>query len=172
MTPSSIRPYAPTDRQDVIALLLELNRHEAQVGAPRRTDRAGAEACLADDTDKCALGGGQVVLEVDRAVIGYLAYFWPKAAPYLPTSDRPILHIENIVVAGNNRRRGYGRMLLAHADAVALAGNARAITLAAVVNNALALGAYRAAGYSPVSYEMVKPLDDSMRGLGYQPASG
>ncbi|MCZ8259217.1 MAG: GNAT family N-acetyltransferase [Beijerinckiaceae bacterium] len=153
-----IRPYAVEDREAAIGLINELNNHEAEMGARRRTDRVAAIDCVDDDTRKAAIDGGQIVLEADGRVLGYCAYRHTEAPPFLPEAFSPGIYVENLVVSAEARGRGYGQALLEAVEGIARAAGATRITLGVVPGNALALKAYERAGFSPIAIDMERLL--------------
>ncbi|MCZ8185300.1 MAG: GNAT family N-acetyltransferase [Beijerinckiaceae bacterium] len=153
-----IRPYAREDREAAIGLIDELNNHEAEMGARRRTDRLAAIDCVDDDTRKSAVDGGQIVLEAEGRVVGYCAYRHTKAPPFLPGAFSPEIYIENLVVARSARSRGYGQALLEAIEGIAREAGATRVTLQVVPGNTLALKAYERAGFTPAAIEMERPV--------------
>ncbi|MCZ8376313.1 MAG: GNAT family N-acetyltransferase [Beijerinckiaceae bacterium] len=156
-----IRPLAAKDREAVIELIDQLNNHEAQMGARRRTDRQAAMDCFEDDSSKAALEGGQIVLEVEGRVVGYSAYRHTEAPPFLPEAFSPGIYVENLVVCSSARGRGYGQALLEAIEEIARKTGATRVTLGVVPGNALALKAYERAGFSPIAIEMERLVGPS-----------
>ncbi|MCZ8184494.1 MAG: GNAT family N-acetyltransferase [Beijerinckiaceae bacterium] len=158
-----IRLYATQDREAAIGLIDELNNHEAEMGARRRTDRIAAIDCVDDDTRKAAADGGQIVLEAEGRVVGYCAYRHTKAPPFLPGAFSPEIYVENLVVAQAARGKGYGQALLKAIEDIAREAGATRIVLGVVPGNTLALKAYERAGFSPIAVEMerlVRPASE------------
>lgn len=156
-----IRPLASKDREAVIELIDQLNNHEAEMGARRRTDRQAAMDCFEDDSSKAALEGGQIVLEVEGRVVGYSAYRHAEAPPFLPEAFSPGIYVENLVVCSSARGRGYGQALLEAIEEIARKTGATRVTLGVVPGNALALKAYERAGFSPIAIEMERLIHPS-----------
>lgn len=149
-----IRALASRDREAVIELIDQLNNHEAQMGARRRTDRQAAMECFEDDSSKATLEGGQIVLEIEGRVVGYCAYRHTKTPPFLPGAFSPELYVENLVVCSSARGKGHGQALLKAIESIASEVGATRIVLGVVPGNALALKAYERAGYSVMAIEM------------------
>jgi ribosomal protein S18 acetylase RimI-like enzyme len=149
-----IRPLASKDREAVIELIDQLNNHEAEMGARRRTDRQAAIDCFEDDSSKAKIDGGQIVLEIEGRIVGYSAYRHVDAPPFLPEAFSQTIYVENLVVSSSARGKGYGQALLKAIEAIARAARATRIVLGVVPGNALALKAYERAGFKPVAIEM------------------
>jgi ribosomal protein S18 acetylase RimI-like enzyme len=149
-----IRPLANNDHEAVIDLIDQLNNHEAEMGARRRTDRQAARDCFEDDSSKAAIEGGQIVLEIEGRVLGYSAYRHAKAPPFLPEAFSQGIYVENLVVCSSARGKGYGQSLLKAIESIAREAGATRIVLGVVPGNDLALKAYERAGFRPIAIEM------------------
>jgi GNAT superfamily N-acetyltransferase len=149
-----------SDFAGVVDLLIELNRHERSLGAPRDMRRESAETCLADDSRKIRdWGGEQIVAVAGGHIVAYTALSLAETGPFLPFELRRHVYIENLVVAKAFRRRGIGRALIARAEALARFHGFKSVGLGFVPGNAPAESAYRQAGFTPSAIEMRKVLD-------------
>ena len=100
----TIREFAPADQEAAIALIDQLNRHEAAAGASRRTGRAAAEDCVAEDAERVAARGGRLVLESGGEVLAYASWYLTDIPAFVPGHGSQDLFVENLVVA--ERARG------------------------------------------------------------------
>lgn len=149
-----------TDFDAVVDLLLELNRHELALGAPREIRRDIAASCLGDECQKIReWGGEQVVGVMESQVVAYLSMSLAVSGAYLPFELRRHVFIENLVVTQARRRLGIGRLLLARAEALARAHGFCVIALGFVAGNGVAESLYRQNGFEPVAIEMRKIID-------------
>ncbi len=155
------RPYRPErDFEAAVALLHALNKHEAEIGAPRDIRRQGAIACLQDDSKKVReWGGEQAVAVVAGEVVGYIGMTIGKAGPFVSAEIRDHVYIENLVVAEAFRGRGIGRTLIARAEELARLHGFRSLCLGVVPGNEIAEATYRRTGFVPSAIEMRKILD-------------
>lgn len=157
---ATIRMMLASDRDAVIALLIELTAHEATLSNDRATGPETAAACLADDADKAAeQGGAQFVAEIDGGAVGYLALRRGRTGPFVREPLRDHVYIENIVVAASQRGTGIGQMLLAQAEHFARDAGCKVLLLGVLAGNEMALKAYRRAGFDTFAIEMAKILD-------------
>lgn len=154
----TIRDFAPADQEAAIALIDQLNRHEAAAGASRRTGRAAAEDCVAEDAERVAARGGRLVLESGGEVLAYASWYLTDIPAFVPGHGSQDLFVENLVVAERARGRGYGKAMLAALEARAREAGAKRMVLHAVTGNNQALAVYEKAGFAATAYEMVRLL--------------
>jgi ribosomal protein S18 acetylase RimI-like enzyme len=149
-----------SDSEAVLGLLLELTSHEGSLSPQRATGPAAAAACLADDSEKAAEhGGAQIVAQQGDVVVGYLALRCGRTGPFVHEPLRDHVYIENIVVAAACRGTGVGQVLLEEAESFARAAGRKVLHLSVLEDNAIALKAYRRAGFETFAVEMAKVLD-------------
>ena len=145
---TSIREATSNDLPRLIELLYEsdilhwnaLPDHFAIPGEPARAEDYVNH--LLDEEN-----GVILVAELEGVVIGLiqLAVFDERSGPY--RRKRPHAHIGDIVVSGEHRRTGVGRMLLAAADGWAKARGAEEIELTVWDFNDDAIALYESLGY-------------------------
>jgi GNAT superfamily N-acetyltransferase len=135
-----IRPATANDLSAVLSLLGELNADDPPL------DPAGTERVWADvraqpgRTLLVASLGGEVVGTVDCLVM-----------PNLSREGRPIMFVENMVVAAAHRREGVGRRLMESALLVARRANCYKVQLMAAPNEGVH-EFYRACGFTPKAH--------------------
>ncbi len=155
-----IRDYDPAQHRDQVkSCVVELQEFERALepSLPRGKDMA--DAYLTFLLDRCSKAAGRVlVAEVVRRVVGFVAVF-ARVAPEEPDEDQtPYAYISDLVVLPRYRRRGIGRALLEHAEALVGTSGARILRVGVLAKNEPAAKLYRAAGFSDYQLHLVKRL--------------
>jgi putative acetyltransferase len=157
-----IRRYEERDAPAVRALFIEVNRELAPVAMREAFERYIAQS-LAEEIDRIpayyAERGGSfwVAEEAAGAIIGTFG---------LERADEQTAELRRMYVARAARRRGIGRLLLAHAErACSQAGYDRLVLSTAELQHA-ALGLYRASGYRLVREETAATASNKTVGSG------
>jgi phosphinothricin acetyltransferase len=159
MSELPIRPFEPQDRDAVIALHWELNRHEQTVSGDRALDREAAEACLADDEKQMAVRGGVALVAVIAGEIaGYVCCVLSDGGPFLRADLRRQAYVTTLVVGEAFRGRGVATALLDEAERFARAQDVAAIGVGVLAGNRGAEQLYQRFGFAPHAVEMVKRL--------------
>ena len=159
MSELPIRPFEPQDREAVVALHWELNRHEQTVSGDRALDREAAEACLADDEKQMAERGGvALVALIDGAVAGYVCCVLADGGPFLRADLRRQAYVTTLVVGDAFRGRRVATALLGEAERYARGQGVAALGVGVLAGNAGAERLYQGFGFQPHAVEMVKRL--------------
>jgi GNAT superfamily N-acetyltransferase len=154
-----IRAARPEDREALIEQFRDLNLYEEPISNDRRTDRAGAEAGLAEAEAKVAEKEGvKLVAEVDGRVVGYLFLIFDRHAVYVREEKRDHAHVTDLFVLEELRGRGIGRALLLEAERVAEARGVDHMTIGVLTGNLPAERAYARFGFRPDWSGLKKPL--------------
>ncbi|HXV26203.1 MAG TPA: GNAT family N-acetyltransferase [Alphaproteobacteria bacterium] len=132
----TIRPARPEDADTVIALANGLNQYEGKPDTPLTADQFRESAFGAAPWFECLIAECR-----DRAV-GYAAY----SRDFDLESGQRGLHLIDLFVAAEVRRRGVGRALLARLTTTALSMGCAYIEWQAMNWNAEAQAFYRAVG--------------------------
>lgn len=159
MSELPIRPFEPQDREAVVALHWELNRHEQTVSGDRALDQEAAEACLADDEKQMAERGGvALVALIDGAVAGYVCCVLSDGGPFLRADLRRQAYVTTLVVGEAFRGRRVATALLGEAERYARGQGVAALGVGVLAGNAGAERLYQGFGFQPHAVEMVKRL--------------
>lgn len=138
---TQIRPCTPEDAAAVSALLREL-------GYPVSIPLAAQQI-----RDLSVTGWDPIVLaEADGIVVGLLASHRCRMLQYA----RPVMRITALVVGGNARRHGVGRLLMRHAEQMAVAEGCEFVELTSAADRAEAHAFYRSIGYEANSLRFRK----------------
>lgn len=136
-----IRPGTPEDAAAVSALLREL-------GYPVSIPLAAEQI-----RDLSVSGWDAIVLaEADGIVVGLLASHRCRMLQYA----RPVMRITALVVGRNARRHGVGRLLMRHAEQIAVAEGCEFVELTSAADRADAHAFYRSIGYEANSLRFRK----------------
>ncbi len=159
MSELPIRPFEPQDREAVVALHWELNRHEQTVSGDRALDREAAEACLADDEKQMAERGGvALVALIDGAVAGYVCCVLADGGPFLRADLRRQAYVTTLVVGEAFRGRRVATALLGEAELYARGQGVAGLGVGVLHGNVGAEQLYQRFGFAPHAVEMVKRL--------------
>ncbi len=156
----SIREATSRDIDALIGLLYELDvlhwealpGHFDDPGEPARAETFVSHLLSEEN-------GVVLVAELEGEVIGLvqLAVFDERYGPY--RRKHPHAHIGDIVVSGEHRRAGVGRMLMDAADGWAKARGAEEIELTVWNFNSNATALYESLGYKTTKRTLLKPLE-------------
>jgi ribosomal protein S18 acetylase RimI-like enzyme len=159
MTDITIRPARATDREAIIDLVIELNRHEHALAGDRSLDRLDAirryEAFRAHDPRETA---ALYVAEREHAILGYAAMQIEERPDQFLPDHRRVAYLADICVSAAARGQGIGGALLRAAEGFARSHRAPLLGLTVLANNESALRTYRANGYEIYAYEMIRRL--------------
>ncbi|PZW50345.1 L-amino acid N-acyltransferase YncA [Humitalea rosea] len=154
-----IRPGGAGDRPALIEQFLGLNLHEEAIVGNRRTDHAGAEACLeAAEREVAASGGRVLVAERAGRVIGHVFIVMRRDAVFVREALRPYAYVLELFVRAEARGLGIGSALLAEAERFARAQGMARLRIGVLAGNDGAEALYRRSGFAPAVLEMDKPL--------------
>jgi GNAT superfamily N-acetyltransferase len=155
-----IRDYEPArDWDQVRSCVVELQEFERELEPSLPRGKEMADAYLSFVLDRCArMGGRLLVAEVDHGVVGFVAIL-ARVVPEEPDEDQtPYAYISDLLVLPRYRRRGIGRALLDHAEAIVRRSGARILRVGVLARNEPAARLYRAVGFADYQLQLVKRL--------------
>jgi GNAT superfamily N-acetyltransferase len=156
-TPFRVRRYRPEDQEAVVEQFLGLNRHEDAITHDRRTDRAGAEECLAAALrDVEVMGGAALVAERSARVVAHAFVLWKQDAPYVRPELRAYAYVSELYVRGEARHLGIATTLMAAAEHVAREHGFNRMMVGVLKGNAPAEALYAGLGFDPQAIELRK----------------
>lgn len=160
MEKTLIRPYRPEDLDDVVALVRELQGHDAaRFDRSLPVDAIGpwyVEALL----KACGeTRGALLVAERAAALVGYAAVMCVVASEDIDDVAYTYAKVSDLLVAARFRGQGIGRQLLDACEQRARAAGARWLRITAMAGNARARDAYERFGFRDLLVDMEKPLD-------------
>ena len=155
--PINIRPAKIGDRDALLPLFQELNRHHAalQPGYFREVGGLPPALQLLEQGDEAQ---GLLVAEREGELVGYLV------ARVHDTPEDPLLvrrrraHVEDMMVAATARRQGVGRALVEAAARLSRERGAKCVLLTVWQGNEGAEAFYRSIGFEPLSCVLELPL--------------
>ncbi len=154
-----IRPATSADYDGLCAVLDEVDamHREAMPRVFRNPEgparaREYIDGLLADENV------GLFVAEVGGRVVGMVHVLVREAPPIPIMVPRRFAVVDTLAVAGECRRAGIGRALMAEAERWAITHGAQDIELQVYEFNQGAQGLYRAIGYDTLTRRMAKPL--------------
>jgi GNAT superfamily N-acetyltransferase len=154
-----IREITGADTQNVIDLLLQLNRFEHVIMPNRATSLEAAAASFESVSSRIAENGGaHLVAERGSRVIGYCACAIDLAPPYIREEDRRHVWVAELVVAEDARRQGVGEALLNAAEDYTRGQGLRHMLIGVLAGNDGADRLYQRMGYRHYSTERLKTL--------------
>ncbi len=137
MASFSLRPAVPADAATLLTLVRGLAEYERAPDDVVATEADFARALSSSPPEMAAL-----LAEQDGSVLGF-ALFFPTWSTW---RGRPGIHLEDLFVLPEARRRGIGRALLAKVAAVAVARGCARLEWQVLDWNEPALRFYRALG--------------------------
>jgi GNAT superfamily N-acetyltransferase len=160
MSGIAIRAARDEDREAIVALIHQLNLHEAALCEDRRTDYAAAEECFEAIWVRIARDGGALVVAVDEddAPLGVLSLAFATDKPFVREELRRYGVVTDLVVAETHRGSGIGRMLLAEAEERVRREGLSRLLIGVLGANAQALASYRATGFADYMLMLAKDL--------------
>lgn len=157
-----IRPYRDGDAPQLLALIRELQDHEAKL-----FDRMRPAADIDDGyirhllRDCAAKAGALLVAEWQGALVGY-ATVLTRVANEGSVDEIPYCYalVGDLAVASPMRGHGLGLRLLEECELRARAAGARWLRVNSLAANDRALNLYRRFGFGDLLIELEKPLAD------------
>lgn len=155
-----VREYdCNTDFDGVRACLVELQDFERRLDPRMPTGDEIADACIADALAKCAECLGKILVADEKSEIAGFATILARVhSDELDDGDVEYAYIANLVVRETHRGRGYGRKLIASAEAYARDKGALWLRIGALAKNDVALSLYASLGFSERLVELEKYL--------------
>lgn len=154
-----IREFERQDKGAIVACMAILQDTERLFEPRRRCSDPFAEEHIDRVIDRSNKGKARIfVAIVDQVLVGFasvLADEWLEAEFNLPT---PIVHITDLVVLPQFRRRGIAKALLAKAEEFGRSQGASAIRLFALKKNESAHQLYLKEGFDEYEILFLKPL--------------
>ncbi len=156
----TIREFTRSDSVQLIALVRELQGHEAQFfDRMKAPDEIGAWY-LHNLQKACATHDG-VILVADQgeAVVGYAVLLTAVLSEDMPEDvDSVYALVMDLAVAGQARRKGIGTKLLEACESRARKAGVRWLRISALAENHDAIAAYEKFGFKNHLLTMEKPL--------------
>lgn len=157
--PLLIRHAGPDDHDALVDQFLGLNLYEEPFAGNRRTDRAGAEECLAAAFDRVnATGGAALVAELDGRVVGHLFLTFERSAVYVREELRPYAYVSELFVQEHARGAGAGAALMRQAERLAAERGVRRLMIGVLAGNTGAARFYERLGFEPFAIELGKSI--------------
>lgn len=156
----SIREYTKADNAQVIALVRELQRHEAQFFDRMKEPEEIGDWYVRDILQACAEHQGAILLaETDGGVVGYAAVLTAVSSRgMIDEISYAYAMVLDLVVASSVRRQGVGRKLLAACETHARNAGVRWLRISVLAGNSDAVATYENFGFHPHLLTMEKPL--------------
>ncbi|MGK9165765.1 GNAT family N-acetyltransferase [Inquilinus limosus] len=159
MPPVIIRPARPDEHPALCALFAELDRFHREVrpdvfvepDGPARSPELIAELLAGP-------GSTILVADVDGELAGLATLIEKTVAANPVRPERRFVEIDNLVVMPGHRRRGVAGLLLRHAEDWARSRGLSRLELSVWEFNAGAVACYAAAGFTPTTRRLGKPV--------------
>ena len=154
-----IRPAEPRDHVDVLACIVDMQEAERLIDSRLRPGSAMAEEYLAMLERRLEMWRGEILVgEVDGEVVGFAAVY--VAVPFEEADEPPGTYalLSDLSVREGHRRRGYGRLLIEHALAVARSAGASELQIGVLHGNSDAQRLYERSGFSPYLHLLTRKL--------------
>ena len=152
----AIREFAPTDREDIIGLVLELQSYESQFvsgyAVPDRTFGAWYFDRLLEELRQHQ--GVMIVAAQDRALCGFCAGFEEES----PEERSRCFYIAELAVSEAARGRGVGTRLIGAIEDIARARGYRTVEVGVLAGNTRVHKLYRRLGFHDHAVKLRKKL--------------
>ncbi len=136
-----------------------LDLHEDQIAKNRRTDRQGAEKCLAFAWRRVQqTRGNALVAEVDGRVAGHLFLLFREDAVFVRQELRVYAYVSELFVREEDRGAGIATALMIEAERLAITRGVGRIMVGVVAGNSAAEALYDHLGFAPYAVELTKDL--------------
>jgi ribosomal protein S18 acetylase RimI-like enzyme len=154
-----IRPYLASDRDGLLACIVELRDHEGTLEADRLPGTVIAETHLAYLQEQCRQKRGVILVAVsDTEVLGFVCVWADEDFGEHYAVPARAAHLSDLVVRAPHRRCGLGQELTRAAERFAGDHRAELLTVNVLVANRLARSFYAASGYREYELVLTKPL--------------
>ncbi|MGH7467774.1 MAG: GNAT family N-acetyltransferase [Longimicrobiales bacterium] len=155
-----IRAYrAPHDFAAVRRCQMALQDFERSLDPRLPSGEDIVDAYLALLLDRCArFAGALFVAELDGRVTGFVSVLGAYRSDDITNDPTTHAYVDDLVVLDEYRSRGFGRALLQHAEAYAIACGRSSIRLRVKSGNRHALEFYNRGGYRDFEHELEKRL--------------
>lgn len=155
-----IREYRPEDRDQVVAVVRDLQRHEGRLYDRMLPPEAIGGWYVETQLRECAAAGGVIlVAKFGRAVAGYASLLVDvSSAGDHDEVDYFYAYVQDLGVSQALRGRGIGTALLAACEERARRAGRKWLRLSVLAANGDALKLYRRLGFEPHSAVLEKNL--------------
>jgi GNAT superfamily N-acetyltransferase len=155
-----IREYVRvTDFDGIRACLVELQDFERRIESRRPAGDEIANIYISDALSKCAECNGRIfVADEDGEIAGYATVLAKVSSGALDDGDLEYAYVADLVVRETYRGRGFGRRLIAKAEAFARDEGAKWLRIGVLAENEVARSLYISAGFSELHIEFEKEL--------------
>jgi GNAT superfamily N-acetyltransferase len=155
-----IRPYEQSDERAVVALVQELQRHEAAFyDRMLPPEDIGAWYVIGVLREAKDAGGDLLVALIDGRIVGYATLLANVSSK--EERDEMLFayaYVGDLVVEPQSRGKGIGRALLAECEKLARAAGRKWLRISVLAGNQAAHCLYAAFGFAELSHHMEKPL--------------
>jgi GNAT superfamily N-acetyltransferase len=179
-----LRPAAPSDIPEILALIRELAEYERAPGSAIATEadllRDGFgptprfHCLIAEWSEPARTNNEQRAMNNEQRAMsngaaGFVLYFYN----YSTWRGRAGIYIEDLFVRPAFRRRGIGKALFARVAAIAVAEGCPRLEWAVLNWNTPAIDFYRSLGAEPLSeWTTMRLAEEALAGLGSEQAQG
>jgi GNAT superfamily N-acetyltransferase len=161
-----IRPYTASDRDGLLACIVELQDHEGTLEADRLPGTVIAETHLAYLQEQCRQKRGVILVAVsDGEVLGFVCLWADEDFGEHYAVPARAAHLSDLVVRAPQRRVGLGQALVGAAERFARDRGAELLTVNVLAANGLARAFYVVCGFREYELLLTKPLAGSSGSL-------
>ncbi len=155
-----IRNYQPDDRDELIALVRELQSHELQFFDRMKQPQDIGPWYVEELQRQCRKSAGEIlVLDCAGRIGGYATILTAVEQDECDEVRYTYALVGDIAVSGDLRCQGLGRRLLEECEDRARKAGARWLRICALDGNAHALNVYRKFGFDDHLIELEKAID-------------
>ena len=150
------------DLELIRCCVVELQDYERNIDPRMPPGETIADAYIEAMLNKCEKHDGQILLsEIDEEIAGYVTILAKVSSGQLDDGDLEYSLIDDLMVKEQFRRYGVGKKLVEAAELFAKSKNARWMRLSVLASNTLARKLYASSGFSELSIDYEKSLDDA-----------